>query len=250
VDVPVSGARPVRAGHRRVAVRQARPDSSADLLHPSTRHRSRARRGHHGPGTCLPASPSWSRPRCTTPRSTPTTESRQTMVGSKQGCDRCVASRPSDQLGSSPPVTRLSRTCDAATTTPPPTSQPTVGCRRPSMNSRSPPDRRQRGSTLPPDRPTQQSLLTSATQPRQKPLEPVSLHSADRRLAVGCADVRLRLMTRDDGRQYLAQFYKKVVDRDVPYRGAGPSLTALSTIRWHIDASGAQRHPAHSCLLG
>lgn len=55
---------------------------------------------------------------------------------------------------------------------------------------------------------------------------------------------------KDDGRQYLAQFYKKVADRDVSYRGAGPSLTALSTIRWHIDASGAQRHPAHSCLLG
>jgi len=36
----------------------ARSDlSAADLLHPSTRHRSRARRGHHGPGTCLPASP-------------------------------------------------------------------------------------------------------------------------------------------------------------------------------------------------
>jgi len=42
------------------------------------------------------------------------------------------ATVPSDQLGSSLPVTRLSRTCDAATTTSPPTSQPTAGCRRPS----------------------------------------------------------------------------------------------------------------------
>ncbi len=61
-----------------------------------------------------------------------------------------------------PPVMPLSRTCDAATTTSPPTSQPTAGCRRPTMNSRFPPDRRQRGSTLPPDRPTQQSAWTSS----------------------------------------------------------------------------------------
>ncbi len=65
-----------------------------------------------------------------TPSGTPTTESRPTMVGSKRGCDRCVASRRSDQLGSSLPVTLLSGTCDAATSTWPPTSQPTVGCRR------------------------------------------------------------------------------------------------------------------------
>ncbi len=74
----------------------------------------------------------------------------------------------------------LSKTCDAATSTSPPTSQPTVGCRRPSMNSRSPPDRRQRGSTLPPDRPTQQSraIRSVAVHPLRASICHVSLLSS------------------------------------------------------------------------
>ncbi len=68
-----------------------------------------------------------------TPSSTRTTGSKQTMVGSKPGFDRCVVSRRSDQHASLPPVTPSSRTSRAATTTSLPTSQPTTGCRRRSM---------------------------------------------------------------------------------------------------------------------
>ncbi len=55
VDVPVPGGRPVRAGHRRVAVRQTRSDRGAGVLPPGARHRGGAGRGDDGPGTGLPA---------------------------------------------------------------------------------------------------------------------------------------------------------------------------------------------------
>jgi len=55
-----------------------------------------------------------------------TTQSRQTIVASRPGYDPCAASRPSDQPASSPPVTRLYRTSDAATTRSPPTHQSTI----------------------------------------------------------------------------------------------------------------------------
>ncbi len=58
--------------------------------------------------------------------------------GSKPGSDPCVDSRPSDQRGSSPPVTPSCRTSDAATTTSPPTHQSTTEIESHSMSWRSP----------------------------------------------------------------------------------------------------------------
>ena len=52
----------------------------------------------------------------------------------KPGFDRCVASRRSDQLASSPMVMPSSRTSDAATTRSPPTHQSTIKFELRSMN--------------------------------------------------------------------------------------------------------------------
>ncbi len=54
LDLPVSGGRPARAGHRRVAVRQARPERCADVLHSGAGHRGGAGGGDHRPGASVP----------------------------------------------------------------------------------------------------------------------------------------------------------------------------------------------------
>ena len=135
--VPLPGRRPVRAGHRRAAVRAPGHHGRPAVLQPRPPARARAGRGDHRPGRPVPAGIGRADPGRGARHRAVREQPRRSRSWSAKGAAAADArtQTPPLGLGDRPRARRSSRTFAAATTNSLPTPQHSYASRSPSKNS-------------------------------------------------------------------------------------------------------------------